>query len=105
MAVLPAMIVELAVYGIITGLCMFLIRTRKLHADLYISLIIALLTGRIVAGIAKALIFAAGSMTMATWATSYFVTSLPGIIIQLALVPGIVFALEKARLIPMRYPG
>ncbi|HOA35212.1 MAG: ECF transporter S component [Dethiobacteria bacterium] len=104
-AVLPAMLVELAVYGIAAGLCISLIRTGKLYADLYISLIAAMLTGRIVAGIARALIFAPGTMTAAAWATSYFVTGLPGIIIQLALLPSIVFALEKARLIPARYPG
>ncbi len=103
-AVLPAMVIELAVYGIVAGLGMALVRTKKLSADLYISLIAAMLTGRIVAGVAKALIFAAGSTTMAAWATSYFVTGLPGIVIQLILVPAIVIALEKARLVPMRYP-
>ncbi len=103
-AVLPAMVIELAVYGIVAGLGMALVRTKKLSADLYISLIAAMLTGRIVAGVAKALIFAAGSTTMAAWATSYFVTGLPGIVIQLILIPAIVIALEKARLVPMRYP-
>lgn len=103
-AVLPAMMIELAVYGIVAGLGMALVRTKKLTADLYISLIAAMLIGRIVAGIAKALIFAAGSTTMAAWATSYFATGLPGIVIQLILIPAIVIALEKARLIPVRYP-
>lgn len=103
-AVLPAMVIELAVYGMVAGLGMALVRTKKLSADLYISLIAAMLTGRIVAGVAKALIFAAGSTTMAAWATSYFVTGLPGIVIQLILIPAIVIALEKARLVPMRYP-
>ena len=103
-AVLPAMMIELAAYGIVAGLGMALIRTKKLSADLYISLIAAMLTGRIIAGVATALIFAAGSTTMAAWATSYFVTGLPGIVIQLILLPAIVIALEKARLIPLRYP-
>lgn len=102
-AVLPAMVIELAVYGIVAGIGMALIRSRKITVDLYVSLIIAMLLGRIVAGISRALIFAAGSTTMATWATSYFVTSLPGIIIQLILIPAIVIALERARLIPVRY--
>ena len=73
-------------------------------ADLYTSLIIAMLFGRIVAGAAKALIFAKGEITIAAWATSYFVTSLPGIIIQLVLIPTIVFALMKANLVPQKYP-
>jgi uncharacterized membrane protein len=103
-AYLPPMLVECAVYGLVSGLMMQFIRTRKVYVDLYLSLIIAMLSGRIVAGVVKALIFARGNITMTTWATSYFVTSLPGIIIQLVLIPSIVFALMQARLIPMRYP-
>ena len=102
-AVLPAMMVELGVYGLMTGLMMQLIRTNRVFVDLYASLIIAMLSGRIIAGIVRALIFSRGEITMATWTTSYFVTSLPGIIIQLVIIPGIVFALIKARLIPLRY--
>lgn len=104
-AVLPAMLVELAVYGLITGLMMQLIRTKKTYADLYISLVAALLGGRIIAGIARALIFAAGKYSITAWATAYFVTNLPGIAIQLILIPSIVFALMKAHLIPERYPN
>ena len=104
-AYMPPMIVELAVYGFVSGLLMQLIRTKNLYADLYISLIAAMLVGRVAAGAAKALIFAPGSLTVAAWATGYFVTCLPGIVIHLALIPGIVLALMKARLIPARYPG
>jgi len=104
MAYLPPMMVELAVYGLVCGLMMQLVRSKNAFADLYISLITSMLAGRIVAGIAKALIFAVGKITMAAWVTSYFVTALPGIVIQLALLPAIVFALMKARLIPERYP-
>ncbi len=103
-AYLPAMLVEIAVYGIVTGLMMKLVHTKNTYADLYISLITALVTGRIIAGIAKALIFSAGKYSLMAWATSYFVTSLPGIIIQLVLIPSIVYALMKAHLIYERYP-
>ncbi|HBC91833.1 MAG TPA: hypothetical protein DCZ10_02735 [Pelotomaculum sp.] len=68
------------------------------------SLVGGMLIGRIAAGISRALIFAAGSYSIAAWTTSYFVTALPGIAIQLVLLPSIVFALERARLVPMRYP-
>ncbi|MBG0786158.1 MAG: ECF transporter S component [Anaerolineaceae bacterium] len=103
-AYLPPMLIECAIYGLMSGLMMKLIRTKKVYVDLYASLIIAMLSGRIVAGLARALIFAPGNFTMAAWTTSYFVTSLPGILIQIVLIPTIVFALMKARLIPMRYP-
>lgn len=104
MAYLPSMLVELAAYGLVCGLMINLVHTKKLYADLYISLVVALIAGRIVAGVARALIFAAGRYSMAAWITSYFVTSWPGLVIQLIFIPAIVVALMKARLIPERYP-
>lgn len=103
-AFLPSMMIELAVYGLVCGLMMNIVRTKKVYADLYISLVISLLVGRVIAGIARALIFSAGSYSIGVWVTSYFITSLPGIVIQLVIIPTIVFALMKARLIPERYP-
>ena len=103
-AVLPGMMVECGVYGLAAGLLMQLVRTKRLYADMYISLVAAMLLGRVVSGAAKALIFSAGSYSMASWVAGSFVTALPGIIIQLALLPGIVYALMRARLIPQRYP-
>ena len=103
-AVLPGMLVECGVYGLAAGLLMQLLRTKHLYADLYISLAAAMLLGRVVSGIAKALIFSAGSYSMASWVAGSFVTALPGIVIQLALLPSIVYALMRARLIPQRYP-
>lgn len=103
-AMLPSMMVECAVYGVVTGFMMRIVRTKRLYGDLYLSLSVAMLLGRVVSGVAKALIFSAGSYSMAAWATGSFVTSLPGIVIQLALLPTITVALMKARLIPERYP-
>lgn len=103
-AVLPGMLVECGVYGLAAGLLMQLLRTKHLYADLYISLAAAMLLGRVASGIAKALIFSAGSYSMASWVAGSFVTALPGIVIQLALLPSIVYALMRARLIPQRYP-
>lgn len=105
LAYLPSMLVELATYGLMTGLMFNLVRTKKLYVDLYLSLAVALLAGRIVAGLAKALLFAAGRYSFAAWVTSYFITLWPGLVIQLTLVPAIVVALSKAKLIPPRYPG
>lgn len=103
-AILPSMMVECAVYGFISGLLMQRIRSGKLSLDLYISLLSAMLSGRILSGAVKALLFARGSITLASWAAGSFVTGLPGIVIQLLLLPAIVLALSKARLIPPRYP-
>lgn len=103
-AYLPAMVCELAVYGLVSGLLNRYVRTGKFFGDIYISLVSAMLAGRIVGGILNALIFSVGKYSMPIWITGYFVTSLPGIIILLVLIPVIVFALEKAKLIEVKYP-
>ena len=100
--VLPSMTVELAVYGLITGLMMKYVRTGKTTADLYISLGTAMVAGRVVAGLAKSVIFAPGTAPFA-WVTTSLVAGIPGIVIQLVLIPLLVLALTKAHLIPLRY--
>lgn len=101
---MPVMMIELSVYGAVTGIVMKLVHTGRSSLDLYASLLVAMLFGRIVAGIVQALIFFEGTYTMAIWITSLFITSLPGIVIQIVFVPGLVMALEKERIIPLRYP-
>ena len=101
-AVLPGMLVECAVYGCASGLLLRYIRTGNRYADLYISLIPAMLLGRVISGIVKGLILTPG-LSLAAWASASFVTSLPGIAIQLLLVPILVLGLERAKLIPKRY--
>ena len=100
MGYLPTMMVELALYGFISGLLINLIHTGKKTADIYISLLSAMLIGRIITGIVRAFIFAPGSITLQAWATGYFVSCLPGIIIQLILLPILYHALEHAKLLP-----
>lgn len=101
-AVLPGMMVECCVYGLVSGLMMRYVRTGKTTLDLYLSLVAAMLLGRVLSGIAKALIFTPG-MSLAAWAAASFVTAIPGIIIQLVLIPLLVLALTKAKLLPPRY--
>ncbi len=103
-AILPSMMVELAAYGTAAGLMMKLVRTKSTYADLYISLIVAIVCGRVLSGLAKALIFARGSYSMSAWIAGSVVTSWPGTVIQLVFIPTIVFALMKSHLIPERYP-
>lgn len=101
-AVLPAMMVECGTYGMVSGLVLKFVRTRSTYGDLYIALITAMLAGRVVSGIAKALIFSPG-LALSAWVTASFVTAIPGIVIQLVFLPSVVFTLMKAKLIPLRY--
>ena len=101
-AFLPAMMVECGTYGMVSGLVLKYVRTQKTYADLYIALIVAMIAGRVVSGIAKALIFTPG-LALSAWVTASFVTALPGIVIQLVFLPSVVLTLMKAKLIPLRY--
>ena len=99
------MVPELLVYGLAAGLAMKYIRTGSAAADTYWSLGIAMIAGRIAGGIASAIFYTvtSGVYSIALWATSYLVESVPGIIAHLILVPLLAFTLEKARVIPARY--
>ena len=99
MAYLPPMIVELAVYGLLAGILVHVIKTKNFLLNTYTSLLIAMIGGRICYGIVNALIFRAGKYSMQIWLTSGFVTALPGIVIQLIVIPALCLALKKAKLI------
>jgi niacin transporter len=99
MAYIPSMICELAAYGLVTGLLVNRIRTGNKIVDLYIPLVGAMLAGRFLYGVLNAFIFSVGKYSMTIWLTSAFVTSLPGIIIQLILIPFLVYILHKSRLV------
>lgn len=98
MGYLPTMMIELAIYGLVTGLMMHFLHTGKQLVDLYASLLVAMLSGRIITGIVRGLIFAPGNYSLKAWATGYFVSCFPAIIIQLVLIPILYVALQKAGL-------
>ena len=50
-----------------------------------------------------ALVFSAGEYSMAVFLSGAFVTALPGIVIQLVVLPPLVLLLEKARLLESPY--
>lgn len=102
-AYLPQMLIECAIYGFVSGFMMNVVRSGKLYVDLYVSLVVAMLMGRVVAGVLRALIFASGKYSLALWFGSYFVTALPGIIVQIVIIPSVVVALIKAGLVKRRY--
>ena len=101
-AFLPSMMVECATYGAVAGGMMCLMRTKKTYLDLYISMVAAMVAGRFIAGVVKALILAPGT-PMFAWVTTSLIEGLPGIAIQLVLLPTIVYALMRAKLLPRRY--
>lgn len=106
---LITMLPELAIYGGMTGMLLRVIHTNKVYADLYLSMVPAMLLGRVIGGAAKALFYLSGlsgdaPYSIELWVSAYFVQTLPGTILQLVILPSLVFLLMKTRLIPERYP-
>ena len=93
-----AMAFELAAYGLISGL----LRSRlpKTLPMLYLSLVSAMLLGRLVWGVACVPLYglASKSFGFQLFITNGFVNAIPGVILQLIAVPIIVRTLEKAKL-------
>lgn len=90
---------ELLTYGLIIGLLY-----KKLPKNtfcLYTSLIASQISGRIVWGISKALLFGLNgkTFTLALFISGGFIDALPGIILQLILVPTIITVFKRTKLI------
>ncbi len=98
-AYLPPMTAELAAYGLISGLCIRLIKGKNDTARVYCALIAAMIAGRIAYGMMNALIFRAGEYSMELWLSGTFITAAPGILVQLIVIPIIILALKKAKVI------
>ena len=92
---LGQMIVELGVYGLCTGLLNQIITINNELLKYYLVLIISMVVGRITYGICNALLFKAGNYSLSIWLSAAFIKGLPGIIIQLVLIPTIVKTIKK----------
>lgn len=95
-----AMAFELAAYGAVSGICYQVFAKYRLRV--FISLLIAMVVGRIVWGLVSIPIYAMfteKSFTLAAFWAGGFVNAWPGMLLQIVLIPAIVFALEKAGLI------
>lgn len=94
--ILPSMICELAVYGLLAGFFSKKIHIHSEVVSVYIQLVLAMIGGRLVYGILNALIFSAGAYSLEIFITSAFITALPGILIQLVMLPSLSMILKKA---------
>ena len=91
-----AMCFELAVYGVMSGLLYKLLPKKTVF--IYVSLIVAMLLGRIIWGIARAMLSGVAGVPF-TWQlfmAGAFINAVPGIIVHIVLIPVVVIALRKA---------
>ncbi len=94
-----SMAVELCVYGAMCGL-VFSACKKKNIVSLYISLISAMLCGRAAWGLTRLLLLgvAKTEFSLGLFLSGAFLNALPGIVIQLILIPPIVYTLRKTPL-------
>ena len=93
-----AMSFELAAYGAVSGLVYCLLR-RRIWA-IFVALFSSMAFGRIVWGIVRLILagLSGNSFTWALFIAGAFTQAIPGIVLQIALIPGLVMALDQNKL-------
>lgn len=95
-----AMIPELACYALLAALLYKLL--PKSIPSLYIALVGAMLGGRLAYGLCMWLLMLAGrgEYSMQAFLAGAFINAVPALILHIVLIPPIVLALKRAKLIP-----
>ena len=93
-----AMAFELAVYGCLSGLLYRVLPKKKW--SIYAALIISMIAGRVVWGIARLVLagLAGNSFTWKMFIAGAVTNAVPGIILHIVLIPVLVMVLERAGL-------
>jgi len=89
---LPIMLVELPIYGAVSGLLF-----NKLKAPLFVALPVAMIAGRAGYGMMFALLFALNPGLKALSVYAAVLTGLPGILAQAIIIPLIIRAVSQRR--------
>ena len=89
---------ELAAYGAVAGLLYMLLPKKKIY--IYASLLSAMIIGRIVWGAAMLLLMgiSGGAFTFSAFLAGAFTNAIPGIIIQIVLIPVLVMILNNPKI-------
>lgn len=93
---------ELAAYGAVTGLMHKILPKKKPY--IYLSLITAMIVGRIVwGGVMMACMGIAGTpFTFEAFVAGAFVNAIPGIIVQIVLIPLLVMILDNPKILKLK---
>ena len=92
---------ELAVYGAVAGLLHKMLPRKKPY--IYVSLLTAMLVGRVVWGLAMLICLGigGGSFTLAAFLAGAITNAIPGIIVQIVLVPILVMVLDDPKILKL----
>lgn len=98
-----AMAFELAAYGLIIGL-VYRLPPKHGVAALYISLLTAMVGGRLVWGVAEVVLLgmAGNAFTFQAFLSGALLTAVPGIVLQLVLIPAVMVALDRTGVVKFR---
>lgn len=103
-----AMAFELAAYGLVTSMMFRFLRKRMGGnpagnvASIYLTLIVAMLSGRAVWGLVSVPLYLmnGSAFSLSLFTAGAFVNAVPAIILHIVLIPFIIMALDRAKLIP-----
>ena len=95
-----AMAFEMLTYGLVIGLVYSLSRWKCI-VSLYRALIAAMIAGRLVWAVAQMVLLgvSGGAFTMKMFLAGAFLNAVPGIIIQLVLIPAVMVALGRTGMV------
>ena len=96
-----AMAFELATYALVAGLLYK--KSKQSILSLYVAMIAAMVAGRAVWGVCMMILLGVkgNTFTLSAFLSGALLNAIPGIILQLILIPVIMVALKKAKLIPI----
>ena len=88
---------ELATYGAVSGALYSLFKKKNLAA-IYITLIAAMLCGRVVWGLVSIVLYGiqGNPFTMQAFLAGAFIKAVPGIILHLILIPAVMLGVERS---------
>lgn len=94
-----SMAFELATYGFVTGV--LFCRLPKKNRMIYVTLFAAMIVGRLVAGVANVMLYGmqGEGYSMQMFMAGMFLNAVPGIVLQLILIPIVIVLLRKSKLL------
>lgn len=98
-----SMAFELATYGFVIGI-LFQKARWKCIKSLYRCLLISMVTGRVVWGIVQCILLGLGDdgFTLSMFLSGAIINAIPGIILQLLLIPTVMLMLGKTHIVHMK---
>lgn len=101
-----AMAFELATYGLVIGLVYLSLKNKNI-LSVYVALVAAMIVGRVVWGLAMMSLLGMNNMpfSMQAFMAGALINAVPGIVLQLVLIPVIIEVLTRASFFPLSPKG